>query len=105
MYKKITLIIFLSIFTYSCSTLKEAGRTLRNEKNLSTDEFLVKKNEPLTVPRNIDILPRPNSNKISKTKEQNPLKKILNASEKTESTTKSTLNIEDSILNAIKNKR
>ena len=31
------------IFLYSCASLEEAGKALRNEKSNTTDEFLVKK--------------------------------------------------------------
>ena len=31
------------LFLYSCASLEEAGKALRNEKSNTTDEFLVKK--------------------------------------------------------------
>ena len=49
MIRIITLaIIYLSII--SCSSFQDAGKVLRNEKIKSTDEFLVKKKDPLELP-------------------------------------------------------
>ena len=62
--KKINLIIlFLSLILVfnSCSSLNEAGKVLRNEKKNSTDEFLVKKREPLTQPPDFEKIPEPGS--------------------------------------------
>ena len=41
--KIIIFIIFLILALKSCSSMKEAGQVLRNEKVKTTDEFLVKK--------------------------------------------------------------
>ena len=59
MKKYFILIITVAFFTTSCGSIKEAGKVLRNEKVRSTDEFLVKKNNPLTVPPNYKDLPTP----------------------------------------------
>ena len=40
---------FFFLFLLSaCAGFSEAGKVLRNEKSEATDEFLIKKNEPLT---------------------------------------------------------
>ena len=57
---KIVLIFFLLI---SCSSIDEAGKALRNEKLKSTDEFLIEKRGPLTIPPDMNELPRPNTKK------------------------------------------
>ena len=57
--KESILIIFLYITLTSCSSFKEAGKVLRNEKVKTTDEFLVKKREPLVLPPNFKDLPEP----------------------------------------------
>ena len=41
------LYIFILIYLYSCGAMSEAGKVLRNEKVKTTDEFLVKKKDPL----------------------------------------------------------
>mgnify|MGYP007000451735 CR=1 len=43
------LFYILMSFLYSCGAASEAGKVLRNEKTKTTDEFLVKKREPLTL--------------------------------------------------------
>jgi len=55
--KKITILLFFVLFLYSCSGAKDAlqGKK-RSEKS---DEFLVEKKNPLTVPPDIDELPVP----------------------------------------------
>ena len=64
---------------------------MRNEKTSSTDEFLVKKNQPLVIPPNLRELPVPGQTKTKtkETKKNNKEKKIGN--------------LEKTILNEIKN--
>jgi len=71
----LTLIIFT--FLVSCAGFKEAGKILRNEKTVTTDEFLVKKKEPLIMPPNINEVPEPESIKKEKDNEEQKIKKIL----------------------------
>ena len=99
--KILTIILFFYFSLISCGTLEEAGKVLRNEKIKSTDEFLVKKKEPLTTPPEIFELPEPN--KLKKTnKPQNKIQSILNSdeSEVIEDGTKSS--VEEKILKNIK---
>ena len=102
--RKINIILITFFFLNSCAGFKEAGKVLRNEKNNSTDEFLVKKRDPLILPPNYEDLPKPNSKKIEKNKEQkNTLKKILNASNEETSSKNSSSSTEKKILNRIIN--
>ena len=64
-------ILFIYLYLVGCASIQEAGKTLRNEKVKTTDEFLVKKNEPLTSPPDLDVLPTPDSNMIKKDKKNN----------------------------------
>ena len=66
MFKIFILLIYFYII--GCTTIQEAGKTLRNEKVKTTDEFLIKKNEPLTSPPDLDVLPTPDSNMAKKNK-------------------------------------
>ena len=50
MTQKILVIIF-TFFLVKCTSFDEVGKTLRNEKRDSTDEFLIKKNDPLSIPQ------------------------------------------------------
>ena len=74
---KIRYLILLTLIT-SCSGFSEAGKVLRNEKIATTDEFLIEKRGPLSIPPNVMDLPKPNKgtnkndgNSVKKTLEQN----------------------------------
>ena len=70
----ISIILLLS----ACGGLSDAKKVLKNEKISNTDEFLVKKKEPLILPPEFDKLPKPNSKKSkNKTTEEEKLKKNL----------------------------
>ena len=64
--KKIIYIHILFLLLTACGGMKEAGKVLRNEKIKTTDEFLVKKNNPLVLPPDYNNMPEPGS--ISKKK-------------------------------------
>ena len=94
----------LSIILNSCSSLGDAGKVLRNEKTGSqTDEFLIKKKDPLTQPPDFQKIPEPGSIKNTAESEQNSFKRILkmpqSKSDKNQTKSSST---EESILNQIK---
>ena len=65
--KNLNLILVVSFLTFSCSSLQDAGSVLRNEKVKTTDEFLVKKKEPLVLPPNYEKIPEPGSINQKKT--------------------------------------
>ena len=76
--KKIKIISFFLIlyfFLASCNSIKDAANTLKNNKIRSVDEFLVKKNEPLSRPPDWGNMPSPDS-KVEK-EEQSKLEKIF----------------------------
>tara|TARA_Y200000002_G_C22383821_1_gene538432 strand:- start:281 stop:592 length:312 start_codon:yes stop_codon:yes gene_type:complete len=101
--KNINLLLLTLFFLVSCSGFKEAGKVLRNEKVNSTDEFLVKKREPLILPPDYDKMPEPNSNSnISKSKETNRIKNILKKTDQESKSKQSSSSTEKSILNRIK---
>ncbi len=87
--KFIYFIIF--IILSNCQTFDEVGKVMRNEKVSSTDEFLVKKNQPLVIPPNLRELPVPGDiNKDIKKNSKNIKEKKIG-------------NLEKTILNEIKN--
>ena len=96
--KSLFLLCILSIVLNGCSSLSEAGKVLRNEKVRTTDEFLIKKQQPLTQPPDFETIPEPGS---IKNKAENNIKKILKSEQKKSSTSKYS-SIEESILNQIK---
>ena len=76
---KINFLIILSLILVSCGTLKEAGKMLRNEKTVTTDEFLVEKKQPLVLPPNYEEIPEPGSTKDQQLDDEDKIKKILKA--------------------------
>ena len=101
--KKNLLIIFISIILVSCATLEDAAKVLRNEKIKSTDEFLVKKKEPLVLPPDFSKIPEPGS--LSKKKEdenEDKIKKILKAPSTSDSNENNPSSVEDTIIDRIR---
>ena len=102
--KKMRNIIFLIIILFvfnSCGGLKEAGSVLRNEKVRTTDEFLVKKRNPLVLPPNYEEIPQPGTTDKKKEDEKENIKKTLKAPTQ-EKITKSQSSLEKTILNQIR---
>ena len=97
--KKITYILLLIIIS-SCSTFSDAGKVIRNEKITTTDEFLVKKKDPLIMPPNYEEIPKPDTLKEKKSKEKD-VKSILKIPTQNKSM-KSNSSTEKSIIDKIK---
>tara|TARA_B110001452_G_scaffold5843_1_gene5472 strand:+ start:108 stop:422 length:315 start_codon:yes stop_codon:yes gene_type:complete len=92
--------IILTLFLYSCSSLSDVGKTLRNEKIRTTDEFLVKKREPLSLPPDYKKLPEPKQNNSAKKENKDNISEILKIPE-TQSTKNKSSSVEQSIINEI----
>ena len=99
--KKIILVALTLLILNSCSGFKEAGKVLRNEKTKTTDEFFVKKKQPLVLPPDYDKIPEPGTLKEKKIDEQEKLKKILKAPSKNINNNNSS-SIEKSIVDKIR---
>ena len=100
--KNLKLILIGLFLINSCKGFSDAGKVLRNEKTRTTDEFLVKKKQPLVLPPDYNELPEPSSKKEIKTKDNYSIKKILKAKEETDSNEKKSSSVEESILNRIR---
>ncbi len=100
--KNLKLILIGLFLINSCKGFSDAGKVLRNEKTRTTDEFLVKKKQPLVLPPDYNELPEPSSKKEIKTKNNDSIKKILKAKEETDSNEKKSSSVEESILNRIR---
>ena len=101
--KKILLTLFLPVILLSCASFEEAGKVLRNEKIKSTDEFLVKKKEPLVLPPDFNKIPEPGS--LSKKKEEeneDRIKKILKVPSTKETKENNSSSVEDTIIDKIR---
>jgi len=87
----------------NCGTLSDVGKTLRNEKINTTDEFLIKKKKPLTEPPDLTELPEPKIANQNKELKNNEIKEILNVPEDENKSNKSkSSSTEESILGKIK---
>jgi len=99
--RKFLLLFFIFITLVSCSGFSEAGKVLRNEKTKTTDEFLVKKKDPLELPPNYDKLPLPKSERNKKKVSNDEINKILKIP-KDDSNKKKPSSVEEAILDKIK---
>ena len=100
---KIIISFLLVFFVNSCSGLSDAGKVLRNEKIRTTDEFLVKKREPLSLPPDYENLPSPSTTEDAE-EEISVLEKTLQKTSSVDSDTSSASSTEESILNKIRKK-
>ena len=102
--KKITTLLFFVLFLYSCSGAKDALQGKKRSEN--SDEFLVEKKNPLTVPPDIDELPVPlDQEEEAQTDDQEDIKKVLkideNKDSNAESNNENQKSLEKSILEKI----
>ena len=103
--KNFVFILIIFFFATACTSLGDARKVLKNEKTNSTDEFLVKKKEPLTLPPDYDKLPLPNS--ISKSdngslSDEEKIKKIFRLEEENLSENNNSSSIEENIIKQIR---
>ena len=98
MCKKIIYILFVICFVTSCQTLGDVKRGLTGEKVVSTDEFLIKKKDPLVMPPDYENLPTPDE-RIAAKEEISDFEKSLEISIEDNSSTSSSA--ESSILKQI----
>ena len=79
MIRKINLltVIFLTIFLYSCQSAKDAFQS--KKRSDQSDEFLVQKKNPLTMPPDFEKLPTPGNKEVlqEKTSDSSEIKELL----------------------------
>ena len=103
-YLKTIIILSISLFVFSCGSLKEG---FTNQKKNNSDEFLVEKKAPLVMPPDYKELPKPKTNQeTSLIKEnKNNIKSLLINEDNIESNSeKDQINkkLEESLLDKIK---
>ena len=101
--KFLTIIIIFSFFISGCTSVKE---TLSGQKKQNSDEFLVKKKNPLVLPPNFDDLPQPQEENNDKENENKniDLSKVLNEKKNKDNDVKRKNNsLEKSISEILKN--
>ena len=81
--KKNFIFIFIFIFLSNCQGLSDFKKTMRGEKVNTTDEFLIKKKDPLILPPQYDQLPLPKGGDFQEKKE-NTVKSILKTDKNSE---------------------
>ena len=106
MFKKITSVIVIAFFVTSCAdTLSSVKRGLTGSKKDSTDEFLVKKKDPLTLPPDFENLPKPSESLTeSEELEISSFEKSFGEGESQDEGTSTSSNTEQSILKKIRRK-
>ena len=104
--KKIIIFLFLMLFAYSCTGAGDALKGKKRSEN--SDEFLVEKKNPLTVPPDIDELPVPldqDDQEQTEDQENADIKKVLkideNKNTNSESGNENQNSLEKSILEKI----
>ena len=101
--KLLILLSGLLIVLNNCSSLGEAGKVLRNQKESSTNEFFIKKKDALAIPPNYDKIPEPGSTETKKESAQSSIKKIIKKNNpESESKKIKSSSTEESILKRIK---
>ena len=104
-YKKIIIQLLSLIFLYSCTGLTDVLENKKRSEN--SDEFLVEKKNPLTVPPDMNELPVPFDQEEQRNNEDdsNDIKKVLQIDETQKSIDESSngenKNLEQSILEKI----
>ena len=100
--KKLNLLLILFLLLISCGSLSEAKKVIKNEKVITTDEFLVKKRNPLVIPPNFEEVPIPGSEPKKIINEEEKIKRILNAPKDENNSTSKSSSVENSILKRIR---
>ena len=102
MLKKIIYMFVLVFFTVSCAdSMDSVKRGLTGQKRDSTDEFLVKKKDPLILPPDYENLPVPDESAATN-EDSSTFEKNLEALIEDNSSTSSS--VENSILKKIRSK-
>ena len=101
MHKKIIYLLLIIFLVTSCETMSSVKRGLTGEKTVSTDEFLIKKKDPLILPPDYENLPSPDE-RAADIDEISNFEKILGTSIEDDSSTSSSA--ESSILKQIQSK-
>ena len=100
--KVILFITFLMFIVTSCASMQEAGQVLRNEKIKTTDEFLVKKKQPLILPPDYDKIPEPGSSNKTQNNDKDKIRKILKKSDVDQPEMNKSGSVEKSIIDKIR---
>ena len=90
--KKNFIFIFIFIFLSNCQSLGSFKRVMTGQKVNTTDEFLIKKKDPLILPPQHEKLPLPKSSDFQE-KQENTIKSILKTGKNSEIKKSSSMSI------------
>ena len=100
--KKNFIFIFIFIFLSNCQGLGSFKRAMTGQKVNTTDEFLIKKKDPLILPPEYDKLPLPKSSDLQE-KDENTVKSILRTGKNSETKKSSSISsLEKKILEELR---
>ena len=105
-FNKIIIIIFFFI-TACAASWDDIKKGLGGEKRTSTDEFLVKKKDPLVMPPKWQDLPEPGMNSGDQVEEVSDIEELIQLNKNQKDSTnleQGSGNLEDSVLKKIKQK-
>ena len=98
---KFLVIINLFLLLENCGGgWSDFKKTMSGQKVTSTDEFLIKKKDPLILPPEYEKLPLPKKN--NKKSEQNTVENVLGSYKNTNDDTKASSNLENMILKELR---
>ena len=98
-FKILFLIIIYGLLFSSCSTVQEA---FDPEKN-NSEEFLIEKKSPLSMPPDFDKLPEPDLENTEKNLDNNSVKKLIVTDQESQSPNDVVSDLETSVIEKIKN--
>ena len=106
MTKKINFIILLILSSILLSSCGSVQRALDPQNKNTSDEFLVEKKSPLSMPPSFEKLPVPSDQKLTEENQTNNIKSLItdkNISDEKSKNVESDKIFEQSILDKIKN--
>ena len=100
-FLKILIKAQLFIFIINCGGgWSDFKKTMSGQKNVNSDEFLIKKKDPLVLPPEYGQLPLPKSNK--KKSQSSSVESVLRSKNNTTNETQASSELEDMILKELK---
>ncbi len=101
-FKKYFFLFSILIFLNSCGGWSNVKKTMSGEKITTTDEFLIKKKDPLVLPPKYEELPLPKS---KNERNRSSVETALGSSQKTNSNSNTTSTLENMVLKELRKKK
>ena len=101
-FKKYFFLLSILIFLNSCGGWSNFKKTMSGEKITTTDEFLIKKKDPLVLPPEYEELPLPKSKNKNN---RSSVETVLGSSQNTNSDSNTTSTLENMVLKELRKKK